>query len=112
MRVHAFGCLVHVHALMSKKFDTVLFSAGGHELIYRFLGHVLGVPTKFSGVSMHMGHFNGHLREFSFAETQNEGFSSEDWRKFLQTSDPLYTTLLAETKVDWSIGLYWRKSVR
>ena len=90
VRVHAFGCLVHVHALIAKKLDTVLFSTGGHELIYRFLGHVLGVPTKFSGVSMHMGHFNGHMREFSFAEKQNDGFAPDDWRKFLQSGVALW----------------------
>jgi len=91
---------VHVHALVAKKSDTVLLSAaGGHELIYRFLGHVLGVPGKFSGASMHMGHFNGHMREFSFSESQYAGFAPDDWRKFVQSGVALWLRNLAVSSV-------------
>ena len=77
--------------MFQKKLISVcLSSAGGHELIYRFLGHVLGVPAKFSGVPMHMGHFNAHMREFSFSESQYAGFAQDDWRKFLQSGVALW----------------------
>jgi hypothetical protein len=34
----------------------------GHEVIYRYINHILGQPKQFSGVGMHIGHFASQFR--------------------------------------------------
>jgi len=68
---------------------------GGYELIYRFLGHVSGMEGLFSGISMHMGHFNDHLRHFSYSESYHASFSPDNWRTFLQSGVALWMSSIA-----------------
>ena len=63
---------------------------GGYELVYRFLGHVLGISGKFSGVPMHMGHFNKHHRFYTFSDGYHASFSDDNWRTFLQSAVALW----------------------
>ena len=63
---------------------------GGYELIYRFLGHVSGKEGLFSGVSMHMGHFNTHMGHFSYSDSVFASFAPDNWRAFLQSGVALW----------------------
>ncbi len=57
------------------------FFAGGYELIYDHLHHILGISGRFSGVPMHMGHHFGHLR----AVLGNSGLNHLNHQRFLQS---------------------------
>ncbi len=61
--------------------------AGGWELIYNFVHHILGEATKYSGVPMHIGHYRSHIE--SQIQQANPGaagfFAPEAWREFIQS---------------------------
>ncbi len=62
-------------------------SAGGLEIIYDALGHLLGKASKFNGVAMHLGHLRSHIQErIQRMNPQVQGFFSPlDWRVFIQS---------------------------
>ena len=64
------------------------FTAGGYELIYSYLNHILGVAGAFSGVQMHMGHAFGHLHSVSahFPST----VSRQNQQRFLQSGTAMW----------------------
>ena len=70
-----------------------IFLAGGWELVYWFLGHVLGKVGLFSGVPMHVGHFfrntrfavEGMYSYHSGLRPESSGFSPINWQRFLQS---------------------------
>ena len=44
----------------------------------------------FSGVSMHMGHFNAHMGHFSYSDSVFASFAPDNWRAFLQSGVALW----------------------
>ena len=69
------------------------FFSGGWELVYWFLGHVLGKVGVFSGVPMHVGHFfrnsrfavEGLYHYHASLRPESSGFSPINWQRFLQS---------------------------
>ena len=66
--------------MIANKF--VCFNSGGYEIIYDYLHHILGVPGKFSGVPMHVGHSFGHLHTTSGSKL---GWNHLNYQRFLQS---------------------------
>jgi hypothetical protein len=57
----------------------------GHEVIYAYLNHILGVAGQFSGVGMHIGHFASQFRT-----TTSSTISNTQMRRLLHTGITLW----------------------
>jgi hypothetical protein len=64
-----------------------MFHLGGWEIIYEFLNHILGEQQKYSGVSMHLGHYRSHVESQIQMRSPASGgfFSPKSWRLFIQS---------------------------
>ena len=79
-------------ALFADPFPQI-FLSGGWELVYWFLGHVLGKVGVYSGVPMHVGHFfrnsrfavEGLYHYHASLRPESSGFSPINWQRFLQS---------------------------
>ena len=44
---------------------------------------------------MHMGHFNDHMRHFSYSDSFYASFAPDNWRTFLQSGVALWMSSIA-----------------
>lgn len=62
--------------------------AGGYEIVYDVLNHILGRPGAFSGIPLHLGHFRAHIEErIRRANPVVRGFfQPKKWILFIQSA--------------------------
>ena len=67
--------------------------AGGWELIYDFVSHLVGEASDHKGVPMHIGHFGNHVNgsiKRLFGDKVKGFFIPRNWRTFVQSGTALW----------------------
>jgi hypothetical protein len=70
-----------------------LSCAAGWEHIYDYLGHILGSTGKYSGIGMHLGHYQAHMNfmtSLGQAQSVQGFFNAKYWVRFITAGAALW----------------------